>query len=150
MAKTPTRHKVYTVVKANRADRSGIACKFYKVTDKIGVKIFRSKRQAEKCFKLHKFLSSLKATKKLVPRVYGKLFSFKKEWAYFVEICVPADSYGYNINYDCLEGVIDKLENKAVDKFPEWMNWIRSIFMDDHNGNFGYIGRRMVWLDFSV
>jgi hypothetical protein len=153
----PSKAQIAKRLKRKYSDASGCFGHFYFLTKKVGMKAYYSYQYAMKTYRLHKHLTSMESTKKHVPEIYGKVEKFLDHegdavWGYLVEVVDTSCNAIEMVKYKMKE-ISDKLKRVAVRKFKSISRWIRGVFNDNHNGNYGGrpVGKALefVWIDFS-
>ena len=146
-------------------DGEGSSCDFYKINEHIGLKLFRGRTVALRTYHVHRHLF-VKA-KRSVPYIMGPLMMVRVEggytketyadvaypdgntlYAYVVQLCKPArrcDEDGPI--YEKAVKLSLRLYKLVKGLYPRYAKW---VFEDVHSGNFGYLGQRLVWIDFSI
>lgn len=143
-------------------DGDGASCYFYKLNSRWGIKFCRNKSRALKSYTVHEYLSR-EATKH-VPEVFGPLMIFKvggvnDEYSHFkndqlvygyvVRICKtlnPGQFSGVEHRAKCLSSRLARTA-RGLNRLTKY---ICDLFIDVHSGNVGYLGQRLVWIDFSI
>jgi hypothetical protein len=129
------RHEYIEIIKESR--KFGCECSFYRIDNKVGIKLYRSRKRAELTRKNQIAYWKINMAPKIMSvifRVTGK--GALPCWGYLTEVAVVNNTITYQEGFK-FWGKINMNEN-----LPR--------FIDRHNGNLGKIGRKIVAIDFGM
>lgn len=165
--KLPTLQAVSETINRTRHSGSGMSCSFYEMTKSIGVKLFHNAKRARMTHAMHVFAMNHSKYGMKVPKAYGGVFKVindcgKARWGYFVQIVKVGSQLSAYVSNNFENKAIylgDVLKKFFQKRFTKWRSWfssrktwlkyLRNIFTDTHESNWGIYRGKLVWLDFS-
>lgn len=134
--------------------RSGCYSSFFKLSSRKGMKVFDDKEAADDASKTQAAF----AKGKYAPKVLSEVFVLVRRQ----EVCFAYITQLAKVAYDLKRTVMDRFQRKLeafcekVERFLDktlrdnpLLRYAKSLFGDDHEGNWGLLNGRMVWIDFS-
>jgi len=148
---TPEKEKqLMLVIQSRKKAKFGISCIYYALSKAVGVKIYCSEKERDKtCDK-----QSLAAKHGLAPTV-GDRFSFNCVWIEHSTCSAPNIRHRVVYGYLTQNAVLPSMR-WSLDKFYPFeveleskLRKIGLVYRDFHFGNVGYIGKKLVCIDFD-
>lgn len=138
---------VEVVVSFKGKSPNGISCYYIQLNDSLGIKVFHNKYERDTAFQKQK----LAALDGYGPEV-GIIFDIQNKYCYTTQHAQTL--------VDCIGGFTAADEREARRKFPGLDEKISKLLtettgkeyqsFDNHYGNFGFIGEKLVLIDFGT
>lgn len=133
----------------NGPSPSGVSCKFIKINDEIGIKVYRRLEDRDRAFRKQKEMFE----HGYAPNV-GVSFEIDGNFCYTTQVVTPiaeGDKY-YAYHYDKIAKSLSLLMPNLKAEMSELCTNMRNVgyhYYDAHVANFGWLNDKMVCIDFA-
>lgn len=140
-----TQELIAEKVSIRKGSKSGDRCEFIPITDKIGAKLYTSEELRDNCYDWQNEAFSVG----LGPETFGKFEIALDNPVYDMD----GDEYHYQYGYLTeIAQLVEyyKIKSVQLNNLTDGLKDIGFNFTDNHSGNMGLIGGKLVCIDFDT